>query len=570
MNTASVFILLLLGFFILAALIGIRDRKRREAKERDELRRAFGSIGDKEYPEGRYSQLKGYWERHTRAFSLDDITWHDLDMDLLFHEMDRTCSAAGEEYLYWLLRSPALEGSERDLSEQQISLWREEEESLRLDVQQILRKYGKGGRYSVYEYLEMLASLPVRSLSKDLPAIVLPAVSVIVLFASRPVGVICLLLSLCFGMVTYFRDKGMIAPYLETVRFILRLLACGRALSGRMSGHTEASACFAAELSLMGRSIRDFERFQRGSWLLLRERDGSADPASLLLDYLCILFHLDLIKFGSMQRQLREQELALDDLITSIGRIDASVCIASYRKCLPVWCSPEPAEEGAPFVDYKGLYHPLLRDPVPNDFRAEGCTLLTGSNASGKSTFLKAAAVCAILAQTIRTAPAADYRARYMRIYTSMALRDSLQGGESYFIVEIRSLRRILDAARQDRENTPVLCCIDEVLRGTNTIERISASTEILHVLSGENMIVFAATHDLELTQLLEDDYENYHFSEEIVGEDVRFSYKIEPGPARTRNAIRLLQAMGYDKEIVRRAGERAEKFLKNGVWEKI
>ena len=102
--------------------------------------------------------------------------------------------------------------------------------------------------------------------------------------------------------------------------------------------------------------------------------------------------------------------------------------------------------------------------------------LLTGSNASGKSTFLKSVALNAILAQTIYTVMADSYRAPYFRIYSSMALKDNLMGNESYFIVEIKSLKRIYESAD---EKVPMLCLIDEVLRGTNTVERIAASSQI-------------------------------------------------------------------------------------------
>jgi DNA mismatch repair ATPase MutS len=192
-----------------------------------------------------------------------------------------------------------------------------------------------------------------------------------------------------------------------------------------------------------------------------------------------------------------------------------------------------------------------------------------------------------------------------------MALRDSLQDGESYFIVEIKSLRRILDASGKPSEDTlhaeipgdplhtdasmytdaslhtdaegkketrgdhaynpahnPVLCCIDEVLRGTNTVERIAASAEILRCFAQTKTLCFAATHDLELTGLLEDVYDNYHFSEQIVDGDVCFSYKLKTGPSNSCNAIALLDSLGYDRTLVEKARQRADRFLSLGSWQ--
>ena len=110
-----------------------------------------------------------------------------------------------------------------------------------------------------------------------------------------------------------------------------------------------------------------------------------------------------------------------------------------------------------------------------------------------------------------------------------MALRDNLAGGESYYIVEIKALKRILDMTEQrTKENTPpVLCFVDEVLRGTNTVERIAASSQILRSLSERGVLCFAATHDIELTELLKDYYTNYHFAEEICDGDVVFNYQL-------------------------------------------
>ena len=191
--------------------------------------------------------------------------------------------------------------------------------------------------------------------------------------------------------------------------------------------------------------------------------------------------------------------------------------------------------------------------------------LLTGSNASGKSTFLKTTAINAILAQTVHTCLADRYSGGLYRIMSSMALRDDLAGGDSYYIVEIKSLKRILNYSADS--GRPVLCFVDEVLRGTNTVERIAASTQILKSLAGKNVLCFAATHDIELTHLLEAYYNNYHFEEEIKEEDVVFNYRLKKGRATTRNAIRLLGVMGYEESIIEEAEKQAERFLKTGSW---
>ena len=204
---------------------------------------------------------------------------------------------------------------------------------------------------------------------------------------------------------------------------------------------------------------------------------------------------------------------------------------------------------------------------MANSISVSGGVLITGSNASGKSTFLKNVAINAIFAQTIYTCTAQSYRANMMKVLTSMALRDNLQGGESYYIVEIKSLKRILE---ESRKKEPMLCIVDEVLRGTNTIERIAASSRILRFLDCPWVISFAATHDIELSYILEGIYENYHFEEKILENDVVFDYLLRGGRATSRNAIALLEMIGYDREIVEEARNAAAVFEKSGVWERI
>ncbi|MHB8064091.1 MAG: MutS-related protein, partial [Ruminiclostridium sp.] len=213
------------------------------------------------------------------------------------------------------------------------------------------------------------------------------------------------------------------------------------------------------------------------------------------------------------------------------------------------------------------LYHPLIEKPVSNTLELSKTILVTGSNASGKSTFLKSVAINAIFAQTIYTCLAKDYSSTFFNVYSSMALNDNLEAKESYYIVEIKSLKRIIEGLNDD---VPCLCAIDEVLRGTNTIERIAASSEIMHFIANNNCICLCATHDIELAQILGSDVENYHFQEFFDEETIKFDYRIYPGKATTRNAIKLLKILGYDENIVNSAEQRAQLFTANGYWEEM
>lgn len=213
----------------------------------------------------------------------------------------------------------------------------------------------------------------------------------------------------------------------------------------------------------------------------------------------------------------------------------------------------------------EGLYHPLLKKPVANDMNTTDCVLITGSNASGKSTFLRTAAINVLLAQTVHTCMAKAFAAPCYRMYTSISISDDLLNGESTYVVEIRALKRIIDAA--EVKGTPVIAFTDEILRGTNTVERIAAAAQILKYLKEEGVFCFAATHDVELTVLLQKEYHNYHFTEVVENGEVIFPYQLKEGRVRSRNAIRLLAGMGYDKKITETAEKMASDFLEKGVW---
>ncbi|MBR6323255.1 MAG: hypothetical protein IKR59_10315, partial [Lachnospiraceae bacterium] len=235
---------------------------------------------------------------------------------------------------------------------------------------------------------------------------------------------------------------------------------------------------------------------------------ASGDIAQLVLDYLRMVTHLDFLKFNRMVKKVVNNEEHILTLYRTMGFLEAMIAVGSYRETIPFSCQAEFCGNEKKLA-IKDEYHPLIKEPVANSFSEEHSLLITGSNASGKSTFLRTTALAVLMAQTVNTVHAHSYRGGFFRIYSSMALRDDIESAESYFIVEIKSLKRIMDAAKE--EGAPVLAFVDEVLRGTNTVERIAASAEILRELSGQNAMLVTATHDIELTDLLADIYSNYH-----------------------------------------------------------
>ena len=178
--------------------------------------------------------------------------------------------------------------------------------------------------------------------------------------------------------------------------------------------------------------------------------------------------------------------------------------------------------------------HPLVEDAVPNTITlrlGEG-VLITGSNMSGKSTFLRTIGVTTIMAQTLNTCLATEYEAPVFRVRSCIGRADDLLTGRSYYIVEVESLLGLVDASA---DTSPHLFLLDELFRGTNTVERIAAGQAVLRELvvaanCPKPHVVIAATHDGELVDLLSDVYVAYHFGDAVAADGLVFDHRLRPG----------------------------------------
>lgn len=554
---------ILIALAVIAGLVILTIVNRRRERERllSKIRKQWGKPGAEDMQADRFRTISAYLESlPKRESDIDDITWNDLDLWRIYRELNTTKSAVGEEYLYSMLRRPETEAKPlAELTEriQFFSNHPKEREELAMAFAQM----GKLRAISLYEYLSRIGDVKPESNAKHLIGLAAYTVGIVLcLTGNVGTGVFLFLATALCQIVTYYKRKGQIEPYLLVFSYLFRWLAAVDQIS---SCEAAKQPVLKPDAEKLIEASKTFREFLRGSWLLA-STSPTGSITDMIMDYVRMLFHVDLLKFNSMYRFFMGHQEEINTLFAVSGRLDAAIAIASYRQYKKVWCEPELLDNGELRLLTENMYHPLISEPVKNSIQTTRPVLLTGSNASGKSTFLKMIAVNALLAQTIATVCADSYKSRYWHIMSSMALRDDLELGESYYIVEIKSLKRILDATNGQ---VPVLCFVDEVLRGTNTAERIAASSRILRDMAKRHALTFAATHDLELTDILAEFYENYHFSEQIVGQDVVFDYMLQKGKATSRNAIRLLQMLGYPEEIIKEAEQMVEKFLTTGNW---
>lgn len=565
MEYSLMFVIIVIVLLLTIALGRYHEKKQWMYLEK-KCKEQYGRETDKKYKFENWNHIDAYFIRHRTDTAIDDITWNDLDMDKVLQKMDYTKSGIGEQALYHMLRSPLMNKEELMKREQRIAMMTDEK--LRLSLQLQFIRIGHSGKYSIWDYLELLEGLGKPSNALSIAADLWIVLAIVLTVFYPMAGITALIGGVLFNFVRYFKKKGDIEPYLISFSYLMRILTSAKNVERILK--EQSVLIDDAEELYENRQV--FQRFLNHSyWIMSPGRmQGSSDPLELLADYLRMIFHLDLMKFNHMLGIVCSKEKQLGRIMEIMGELDASVSVACYREFLTqngdVWSYPEFGAKKQIILE-EG-YHPLIDKPVVNSIETEQNILLTGSNASGKSTFLKMVAINVLFAQTIHMTLARRYLACFFRVYSSMALRDDIVSGESYYLTEIKALKRILDQI--DTHTVPVLCLVDEVLRGTNTVERIAASTEILTHLSGRNMLCFAATHDIELTRLLNQDYINHHFREEIEQNEIVFSYKLYKGEAKSRNAIRLLEMIGFAPEIIQKAQSNAEQFLRTGRWDYV
>ena len=521
------------------------------------LRANFGKVPNPMYFDGDMKNIRAYYDyrrdNELDEFLIDEITWYDLDLDRVFKRINPKRCTSGEQYLYYMLRSPAID-AKRYAERKQLIDYAQADPERRLKPESILARLGCSRRADLCR-----AFSPTRH-GIGLLLVYLAFVLLLIgtgVYAAIGSGIerfyplFGSLLINCY--IHEFGTRRSQQDY-DTVNYVVNMVFAIRRLRKLRDPALDEQMQPAYE------SLDRLQAVIRTGGVSTSMDNGGLQDAIMTLTL------TDLITFEFLKNKLGRCH---DDVFTIheyLGRLDAAISIASYRASLESYAEPTLhfTREAGSFVDGSALLHPLLDDPVANDCVAERPILITGSNASGKSTYLKTVALAALMAQSICTVLAERYEATAFRIYTSMALQDDLLAGESYYIVETKSLKRILDAAG---EAVPLLCVVDEVLRGTNTVERIAASSEVLRAMADDGLLCLAATHDIELCELLQDSFDLYHFEEQVGENEMLFDYVIRPGKASSRNAINLLQFIGFDRQIVDRAHQKANRYLETGEW---
>lgn len=550
--------LITLGFIAAFSLLAWLVEIIGNFKLKKEVRQSWGKPA-KRLRQDSEKSLKESWEmaksyRHYDS-EVDALTWYDLDLWEVFRKINSTRSSIGSEALYQRLRNFNFSSSESKRQETLIQFF-SENPTVREAIQYAFARLGKKDHNFVESYLSESKSQKLPHLSLYIFCGSLPIVLLFsLLIVPVEIGVLLLIGSLVFNICYYQFKKMALETELTSMSYLVQAITVANRIS-------KISTPFQADFQKNLQPIRTISKFG----FSFRIKTGS--ELEIIFDYMNAIVMLPFISYHLVLSKIIHHEAAAKAVWQLLGELEVALAVLNLRLASDAeTCQPEFTENFQVFAE--NVNHPLLANSVANDLNWRKNTLVTGSNASGKSTYVKAVAINCILANTINTTFASKFSLPRANVLTSMAIEDDIFAGDSYFVAEIKSVKRVLNLVDNKQ---PCLCFIDEILKGTNTIERISASSSIVEWLSKHKQtLAFVATHDIELTEILSEICDNVHFEEQVTKENgVTFDYKLHLGPATTRNAIELLQVLQYPKAIVADAKNMAENFDRDRKWQML
>jgi hypothetical protein len=476
-----------------------------------------------------------------KAEYIDDRTWSDLNLDTLFSIIDRNSSYIGQQYTYHLLRT--YESDENILKKrfELIELFKKNK-SLRERIQLHLLSLQETNTYFIPDII----------LNDDLPFFKYYRLFYLMVALTIISGALITVNGIFFFMMFGFLVFNV---------FVGKLFA--RKINNYFSGFAGLNSLIIAAQNIgyiktdFPVEEIDFLKAHRGLLRRLSKKLGRfvIDKTSMnevmlaVIEYLNMFFMYDMIAYFRSVNTLKKFQAEIHEVYKAVASIDTYISIASYLEEIihfsnPVFCSDK-------LLSFENISHPLIEDAVSNSMeKLNKSALITGSNMSGKTTFVKTLGVNAVLAQTFYFCLADKFVLPKLIVKSAIKREDDLENNKSYFFVEVEELQEFLELSGNADK---YLFIIDEIFRGTNTVERLAASTAVLKYLDRNNFVL-VTTHDIELQELLQNSFEMLHFSEMVENKEYYFDYKLRRGPCTSGNAIKLMEIKNYPNPVISEA----------------
>jgi hypothetical protein len=492
-------------------------------------------------------QAGKYFRRERPAGKrVDDKTWSDLSGDDFFLSLDSCRSSPGRSVLYARMRETP--ESPAELASRQAAT-----DAIAADAAgsgklgRILDKLGPSRDFCVHEYFSSISRPASRAGPGYYPYIAAASLLCYLspLLLGAP-GLALALAALIIELSIYVRFKKSIMTESEPIFYVSKLIHAGARLAAA------DTSLFKDERARMGALAKRLAPLRQRCAFFRRSMSAAADFIDAAMEIFKMLLLLEASNYSAARSGCAAEREALDELFGLVGGIDAGLCAARYLEDRSPKAPVTLREDR--FLEAHGMVHPLLEEAVPNSISIAGRgIIITGTNMSGKSTFLRALGLNLILANLSGYALADSFSSPILRPASAINDVDDILGGKSRYLGEAE---RLLEFVRLSEKRDDAIFLIDEILSGTNSSERTVAAVAILRYLCGKGALTVAATHDLAIARELDGPYDNYHFDDEVTQEGLRFDYRIKPGIVAKRNALRLLSYLGYPGEIVDSFGE--------------
>lgn len=470
----------------------------------------------------------------------------DIDLKKLFSYIDRTNSNIGQQYLFKRLYSNPGSVTELESFQSEIESLtsnRKETEALELE----LSKLKHNNVYYLHRLFTQKHHVTYSAFLKLYFKIawILMGISIGLIFITHNqfifTGTIFLII---INLILHYRNKKYLFKFIYSLPQLLVLINVSKNILKKTSNADP----------LLETSLNNLSSLKRTIAFLNIENKLTSDPTDLsyaIWELLKVIFLIEPLAFISTIKSVELNKSDIERVFIHIGKIDLAISIQSLRLGLPFYCKPTFLVESMS-IDIDSIYHPLIEGCVPNSINvhSDRGVLITGSNMSGKTTFIRTIAINTLLSQTLFTSCSKSYCAPVLNLQTYIRVSDNIEKNISYFQAEALIVLEIINNCNVNKPKNS-LVIIDEIFKGTNTIERIAASKAVLSYLKANKNFVFVSTHDLELAELLGVEYATYSFEEVVSESRLIFDYKLKKGLLQNKNGIAILEGLGYPNSII-------------------
>ncbi len=516
---------------------------RKEKKLKQQIREAFGKPKTIDFD---FDAIRRFADRNRKESfqNLPDKVCNDLNFNDLFAYVDRTSSFVGQQCLYDRMRRIPNDRRPLDILEKWIGRF-EKNEPLRTEIQYHLQNLAGRDAYYLCDLFQATAVKPPKWLPSAYVLSLTNTLAIVLMFF-RPEFFLLSLVVTIANTVLHYLNKKNILTYLDSMPQLLNLNRTVRKLL--IFDFLKKSDEISEDASRFLHNISRKMNFFRLDELLRGDPFGFLWGLSEIIK---IFFLLEPIFLFRLLRRVESHEKELQEAFEFVGLVDEAVALTSLRMGLPYYCHPEIISD-IKAMHFEEIYFPIVGNCISNSLVVRGKSILiTGSNMSGKTTFIRAVGINALMGLTLNICFARSFALPNLYLWSAILMNDDLMNDKSFYLEEVQTIKEMIEVSHKTGPN---LFLLDEIYKGTNTIERVSGGKAVLSWLNNGDNLVFISTHDIELTELLKEEYDLYHFSEHVDNNNVSFDFKIKAGKMKTRNAIKILEVNGYPPVLISEA----------------